>query len=69
MTLLLHKKPLDKTISLSLHSWWVYFVFLKQISLHRTLHSKRAGVGVFSDVGVISVEYGIYIVYDRVSVV
>ncbi len=34
-------------------------VFPRQISLCRNFHSK-VGVGVISDVGVISVEYGIY---------
>ncbi len=42
-------------------------VFSRQISLCRNFHSK-VGVGVISDVGVISVEYGtIIIVYTASS--
>ena len=38
-------------------------VFSRQISLCKNFHLK-VGVGVISDVGVISVEYGIYIGQD-----
>ena len=53
-------KPFFLTISCSLTkcitSWWA--CSLRQISLCKNFHSK-VGVGVISDVGAISVEYGI----------